>query len=380
MENNNEAKKEMEKYNNNLEEDKEKQIENFLIALRESFSGMNQKTHWPLNAAQISAYFDADEALDIYNRLNKLKETWTIEQIAKLMPNADIIRNFITNDAIVGLKVARKFNMTAITQKDITDYTNFLIDILKTKVKSDPLCLDGKNYYHTEEEINTLVEKINFEIPSKENKKELGILTSLANNFCYTLFFDVFMVGGFVIHGPYDVSKRFGEGAVMLIRDYHNLFPKELWPELEMPFKNMKILAVYKNLEIKMNFVNHAVTQDTIADKLIAYKIYTEDKEVSPKKIQNLIEFFSQKTIEQTKKIRALSDLDKVRKGAEIAFYLFRELRKSMGDDWMRKEYLEAIITKFGTTFIEKYNLENKPKKDLEDWIRVLDPRIPGFE
>lgn len=45
--------------------EQENNIDKFLQAIEESFSGLNPKTFWPLNGGQIGAYFDADEALDI---------------------------------------------------------------------------------------------------------------------------------------------------------------------------------------------------------------------------------------------------------------------------------------------------------------------------
>lgn len=59
------------------------EIDLFLTAIEESFKHMDVRTNWPLNGAQIDAYFDIDEALDMYYRLNKLKET---KSIADIMP------------------------------------------------------------------------------------------------------------------------------------------------------------------------------------------------------------------------------------------------------------------------------------------------------
>src|SRR3989344_9702768 len=121
-----------------------KEIDEFLKAIEQSFSGVNPKTFWPLNGGQIDAYFDVDEALDMYYRLNKLKEKRNIKEIADLMPQADIIRIFLEHNAIIGLKVAKKLGIANISTEDRVKYTLFLFDILKNKVKNDIFCLDGK--------------------------------------------------------------------------------------------------------------------------------------------------------------------------------------------------------------------------------------------
>ncbi|MFA5992912.1 MAG: hypothetical protein WC796_04360 [Candidatus Pacearchaeota archaeon] len=361
-----------------LTTEQEKDINNFLQTIEESFSGLNPKTFWPLNGGQIGAYFDADEALDIYFRINKLKETHSIEQIADLMPNADTLRLFLQNNGIVGLKVAKKLNLVNITNEDMTNYTLFMLDIIKQKVNSDVYNLDGKNLLINEEKIKEIAQTTYWDFPQDDNeKKQIAILTIAANNLSYTLFYDIFMTGGFYLHGPYNVKQFFGKNTIMIIRDYHNLNPKELWPELEMSFKTIKIYAIYKNLNIKLNFVNHPITNDTIGDKLVAYKVYIDNKPSSLSKIEETISILNNIATSQAKKINSLADLDKVRKGAEIAFYQFKKLREYMGDNWRPPIIIENTIQKFGDEFIKKFKYKEKPS--MEHWKKLFDPRIDYY-
>jgi len=187
------------------------------------------------------------------------------------------------------------------------------------------------------------------------------------------LYYDIFMTGGFYLHGPYNARGEFGRGAFLLIRDFHNLNPKEIWPDLNIPYQKIRIYAVYKDLDLKINFVNHLITKDSIRDKLIAYKIYLDGKELKFNELDELIEFLHKLSSQQTKKINALSDLDKVRKGTEIAFYFFKKLRESMGDDWRPPKEIEKTINKFGDQFIKQFNYKEKPS--LEHWKKLYDPR-----
>ncbi len=353
----------------------DQEIESFLKAIEEIFTGMDIRTAWPLNGAQIDSYFGVDEALDIYYRLMKLKEKLSIKEIAQLMPSPDVIRLFLQHNAIIGLKVAKKLGIGNVSTEDRVKYTLFLFDILKQKVKNDIFCLDGKNLLLGKEDLEKILEQTKWNRPAvAEQKRRIAFLTVTANNLCYTLFYDAFMAGGFYIHGPYDVSKKFGDSAMLVIRDYHDINPKDIWPDLSLPYKKLRICAVYKNLDLRVTFANHPTSTTSIGDKIVAYKIYLDDKEIDVKKAEELIDLFQKISQQQTKKVNALSDLGKVRKGIEIAYYLFKKLR---GDDWRPPKEIEQVIQKFGDKFIRRFQYKEKP--DLEHWKKIYDPRSDYF-
>jgi len=354
--------------------EREKEIEDFLKVIEEGFSGLNPKTFWPLNAGQIDSYFDVDEALDIYYRLKELRKKFNVEEISDLMPPPDVIRIFLQHNAIIGLKVAKKLGIDEASVEDRVDFVLFLFDILRQKVRNDIFCLDGKNLILSEEQVDKVLGELKWNEPlDEEEKKKIAFLTVMGNTLAHTLFYDTFMTGGFFIHGPYSAEKGFGEGAVLVVRDFHNLNPIELWPDLKMPFSKMKIFVVYKNLDFKLNFVNRPVTMDTIADKLVAYKIFLDDKEIGIDEVDETLEVIKEVAKGQSGKVNSFSDLDKVRKGAEIAFYLFRDLRKYMGDDWRPPKTVEETIVKFGDKFIEEFKYKEIP--DMKHWRRIFDPR-----
>lgn len=357
------------------------EIENFLTAINEAFSGMDTRTSWPLNGGQITAYFNVDEALDIYYRLNKLKKEISLEKIAGLMPAPDIIRIFLQNSAIFGLKVADKLAIKKINIRDRVNFTLFLFDILKQKVKNDIFCLDGKNLLLDDNQVKKTLSETKWNAPlSNQEKKDIAFLTITANNLCYTLFYDIYMTGGFYIHGPYDASKQFGENTILVIRNYHDLNPVKIWPDLKMPYQKIKIYAIYNNLDFELNFANQPISTTSVGDKLIAYKIYLDNKEITLNQINQLTELFSRIASKQTKETNSLSDLDKVRKGSEIAFYLFKKIREYMGDKWYpseAKEQIEETIKKFGDKFIKEFKYQEKPS--LEHWKKSYDPRNNYF-
>src|SRR3989344_283291 len=224
-----------------------REIEIFLKAIEEGFTGINPKTFWPLNGGQIDAYFDINESLDMYYRLNKLRESLSVAEIAQIMPSADIIRIFLEHNAIIGLKVADKVGAAKISAEERVKYTLFLFEILKQKVKNDIFCLDGKNLLLSKDEVSKIISECPWNQPqNEEEKRKIASLVVTANNLCYTLFYDIFAAGGFHIHGPYNAVQRFGNDTILLIREYHCLNPREIWPQLKMPYRQLRMYLEYK--------------------------------------------------------------------------------------------------------------------------------------
>ncbi|MEK6899020.1 MAG: hypothetical protein AABW79_02900 [Nanoarchaeota archaeon] len=357
--------------------EKSSQVDLFLKAIEEIFKGMDPKTFWPLNGGQIDSYFDVIEAIDMYNLLTGLVKTTPVDKIAKIMPAPDIIRLFLEHNAIIGLKVATKLGLLNLSENQRIDYLELLLDIISKKVKNNIFCLDEKNIILSEKEIEIKTASPDWDIADKNEQREIASLIVHANNLCYTLYYDIFMAGGFYIHGPYQTFNYFGRNTILLIREYHNLRPRELWPDLEISFSKIRIEGIYENLDIKINFANHPMSKSSIGDKLIAYRVYIDDKKATNAEIKKLLPELIQTSTKQSKKINLLDDLDKVRKGAEIAYYLFRNLRKSQGRDWKPPKEVENNINYFGDKFIKQFAYSEKPS--LDHWKKLFDPRTLYF-
>lgn len=354
------------------------EINQFLKAIEESYAGLNIKTTWPLNTAQMDSYFDVDEALDMYYRIKKLRKTKTVKEIAEMLPSADVIRIFLEHNAIIGLKIAKKLEFDNISKEERVDYTLFWFGILGEKVRNNIFCLDGKNILLDKNEIKKILDKADWNLATDlDEKRKIAFLTVMTNNLIYTTFFDPWMTGGFYIHGPYEANDKFEENAILLVREYHDLNPKNIWPDLEMPYKKMKILAVYKGLDLKINFINHPITKDSIADKLIAYKIYLDDKELKFENIDEVIELFQKVCSSQTQKVNSINDFEKIKIASKISAYLFDDFRNKTGGGWNPEEIVNIVIEKFGDKFIKMFDYKEIP--DLEKYKILYDPRVDDY-
>lgn len=347
-------------------------VAEFKQAIADSFMGMNLKTSWPLNPGQIDAYFDVEQALSIYFKLIELRKTKSIQEIADLMPSADVIRIAIENNLILGLKYADKLDICKISKEQRLNYFNLLCDILSYKVKNNIFCLDGKNILLSENEVKILLDQTNFDIPKDSfEKRKVASLAVMGNNLCYSLVYDLNQTFGFHLHGPYNVSDVFGDNSILVIRDYNNINLQEIWPNFKLKYKTLRFLLVYKNLDLTINYSNLPKSNSSVGDKLIAYKIYLDNNEINIGEIEFLIKEFNDATQEQVQRVNNLSNLDKVRKGAEIGFIQFKKLFEYFKEE-PKPKYVEEVISKFGTKFIEDLKIEKQ--KDVDTYVRMLDP------
>lgn len=353
-------------------------INRFLDAMEEAFSGMDPRGFWPLNGGQIDAYFDVIESLDMYKRVMSLSKRMSIKGLAKRLPPPDILRLFLEHNAIIGLKVADKFNLQKVSFSDRMKYLDILFKVIEEKTRNDIFCADGKNLLITQKEAGLLAKHVEWNFAESESdKKIISYFAVILNNYCYSLFYDIYMAGGFYMHGPYDVSKYFGSSTTMLVRNYRDLRPRDLWQDIQFSFKKMQILTIYKDLDLRINFSNHPDSDKSMSHQIISCAVYADGEPVEHDEFEALIKQAEFAIKSQTARINSLSSLSKVRKGAEIAYYLFKDFRESFGDDWRPPEEVAKNIDAFGDKFIKQFKYSEKP--ELKHWRKLFDPRNNYF-
>jgi len=139
---------------------KEETINAFLEVIKKS--ELNNEA-WPIGVIQLESYFDADLALKIYEIIKKISSKGTKkEEIGRLFEKPIILRYFLADIAIVGLKIVNKIGLNKITKEEKVDYFLKLSNIISTMVISDPFCRDGKNLTHSDKELTYLIENGDF--------------------------------------------------------------------------------------------------------------------------------------------------------------------------------------------------------------------------
>jgi hypothetical protein len=348
----------------------ESRIELFLNAVRHSFPEQDPKVYWPLNGGQVDAYFDVAEAFDVYERINELKKECTIKELAEIVPNSDILRSFLLNNGILGLKIARMEKLEPINNGEILDYLETIFDLIGKQVKNDIFCMDGKNLILTDDEVASL--NFNWNVVDEATKRNVSNLVVTGTHYCYSLFYDLFKSTGFRIHGPYSMKNVFGDGSVLLVREYYNLNPT-IW-DMDFPNEKFTMYTVYKDMDFRLDLLNHPHSETGIGNKLIAYYVTVDGKPIGLDEMENFEQILEKKTLEQTAVVESLSDFDKIRKGAEISTYAFRKLRAHTKKKFDVMEKLEENIVEFDRKFLEEFEYK-KNIPDINHWVALFDPR-----
>ncbi len=139
-------------------------------------------------------------------------------------------------------------------------------------------------------------------IKTKSEQQLISRLIGTLLMYNHILYNDYSTDYGCWIEGPYKVGNR-----IILIRNYPDLSPKNLWPELENQFlKDKKIITVYKNIPIKMQYMSsHLVAKNNYQNNLIAYQIFSNGKPLNDlSSLDQLIKDIAKTTSQLYEKVR----------------------------------------------------------------------------
>lgn len=131
-------------------------------------------------------------------------------------------------------------------------------------------------------------------------------------------------------HGLYTTEN----GIKVLIRDYKNYNPVELWPEIsfDLDFSDIRIVTFHKNdFSIMVDVYNNIHVQNSsFKDSCIAGLLFIDGKKADANVIKGLIECFMLKLEKQTRYVNQLNTKELYKK----YIYLF----------WYRKKYLADCL------------------------------------
>ncbi len=345
---------------------KDERIDRLLDTLEVAQEGMDGTTFWPCHPAQIEAYFSHFFALDL---LDKFKEDKRKFERGLKMVKIGVLRQLFYSFAIVGLKVANKFEGYKIPTRDIVDFTVCILDVVKNQTQGDEYCLDGKNLLLGKFEAEKIVEMSGWQKPENlEKKKILAHLTVGAEALVWSLFYDFLRQGGVEVHGPYETSK-----GMLLIRDFYDLDPPVWKTNNKYPQLKMHLLYQFP-IDIKIDFANHLVYKKAILEKLKGFLVVSNNKVISIEEIKKIDEYYAKLREKQVKSVESLPPLEMVRKGVEIFYYLMKDFFDFYNQDWHPPEEVYNNIKKVGLKYWERY----KPTKREGPSVfrKLYDPRI----
>ncbi|MCK5412777.1 MAG: hypothetical protein KAI57_00185 [Candidatus Pacebacteria bacterium] len=351
-----------------------KNIDKFVLAVRKAFSTMDNRTIWPANGPQLESYFADIIAMDIFEKFkknpNKLRKSLNRINIFTLYSS-------LCNAEISGLKVEKEFD-NFLTTQDIIDFYLFLFDGLNKRTGEDIYCLNDRHRILSKRQIEKIkIDLLQIDYDNLEIKKEIAKLILTVESLVWTLYYDLFPCAGSERHGPYSVEK----GNVILIRDYFNLNPNEIWT-IKNKYSSVRIVLKYpNNANIKINFNNQIKSSKPLKEELISFSIYVDEKKItSLSEIRSLFQYFSNLVEKQAKVVNTLPPLEIIKKGAEIYYYRYKNLYKDYKEDWHPPKQVYNRIDGFRLRFWNYYKDDKNKKRPASYYAKILDPRNDFIE
>lgn len=347
-------------------------IDNFLLANKNCILTIDTRTVWPANVSQIEAYFS-----DIYSKIFFEKFKNNPKEFEKALNTLRMftIHNMLHHSKVAGLKVLKKFENYPITQKEMVDFIVFMLNVAKKKSKGKLFCLNEDYKILDNKEINKINENLIWTKSSDlTTKKEIGNLIVSLDSLIWSLYFDPYRSAGSEIHGPYLVDNYY-----ILIRDYFDLNPKEIWP-IKNKYLSVKMYLKYpKDIGIKINFIDQVNSSKPLGKELISFSVLVDGKNVvSSSEINFLFKYFSILTESQSQKVNKLIPLEIIKKGAEIYYYSNRDFFKYYKEDWRPSREVYDRIDSWGLKFWNQY--KNSEKVSINFFMKLFDPRNDFIE
>ncbi len=341
-------------------------------------SAIDARELWPLSPIQLFSYIDFDQAYDVYLKLKaSFGKGEGYEDIAKLFRYPTALKFFMMNSGATGLKVGAALKLAPVTIQDNIKFFEWLIAILKKIMQEDPFSLRGRNIVWDEEKVNKFLNENDW-IGLSDNTRLKNAINLLSVNLFtlnWSFYTDYFGANGSERHGPYPIPKgEFGQSPKLLVRDFFDLKPDEIWPiAKKVPFRSITLAQIYDETEIYLNFGNTIVNQESITKFNNFFALLVDGRPVSKlEEIEKLSDIISALAKEQIEDVNSLSDLDKVRKCAMVAYYGLKNFYLHFGNEWFPKEKLESTIKILGMKPFEQ-RVDNRDEVAKK---KVFDPRI----
>lgn len=278
--------------------------------------------------------------------------------------------------SLVDLKVGK------VSRDERMFFVNFWWEVVLEKCKRDCL-VERSNIVHTEEQIKDFIKALQWESSDSSKARQIGNLAMNLNSLAYGLYTDIFAHNSMENFGAYDVSHHFGgQKYVLVIKQWANLRPKELYPEFQdFRFDKLNTFAVYKDIDYTVDIYTHQVYKGNAAKSLVQYAVLIDDRLFANKlsKLQELNEYLGKIVSGHFRKIQKRGFEEAKRSWVLARNYQFKDFFKAVGLEWYDTEMLERVKGKqlLKTDF---WNFEKYSKEVLfRFWKKCFDPRLDTY-
>lgn len=313
---------------------KDKFIKDFAFSSWNLWKNHDPNSHLPFNPIRFYAYYGGKWVEALWELVQKAKE-FSLEEIAAAMPVVSSCR-FILILTVMKAKVANYNN-----KAKLREIFNFFSEVIKFKVKHEDVFAIKSNIIHTEKEIENILNGTNWSLVNLDKRKDLSHLTVGLGTLVHGLYNDFDTDFGFEVYGPYDVSKNFGENSTMLIREFIDLQPTELWGKV-CKFGKVRVYCVYLDLDARIEFVGCHMTFDkNPVTQLTHYAAEIDGKQMPEKELNLVSNYFLKLAQEFFIEINKLSFEEKKAKYFLQEAYQLKKLCELLKVDWKTLDFNE---------------------------------------
>lgn len=283
--------------------------------------GYNDYNDWPIKFNSIMHLFVKEFSEEFENDLKEVLKTQKREQVSHRFKNPARIYRII-HSIIYGMK------LRCISLEEQREMICLLLQMTSDLKVGDIFNKDGRNIIYVD---NSLFSGLNYTHSDTLQSASLQRFFGLMWAYTESLFFRAHDVTK-EIHGLYYENDQ-----KILVREYYNLQPKEIWGEMRyVDYSSLKVIAYYsKELDISLDAYNHIFfKKGNYIENMIKYRIEADGKEIT---IEQLLE----QVPNMEECIRSVHDWTErvtskhiINRYADIYWYRKKVLKDLLDKDW----------------------------------------------
>jgi len=338
-------------------------ISSFLSSVSRSFTSVDERGFWPVSSSELFPLYSDVQAIQVYERFMKLLDRGlSLREIAGLFPTASAMRFLLATTLVVGLKVARMLRLLDITKEELGEFVCLFLKALRERQPVDPLLLEGRNLAWSEDTVQAIIGELEWLKP--EDLRYVPRLIVSLDSLIWSLYYDIFTAAGMDIHGPYDASGVLGSGRVVLVREYFDLAPSELWPEVKgFEPRQVTVYLVYRAAYPRVDYLLHVHSDKPLAKSLEGCAVQSPAL-IGVREMEDLA---SSVAVAQAARVAGMSKLNQLRKGIEISYYMLRGFFGYFGESW-------RDLARQATEDIEEKIKYTESGKSSADYAALFNP------
>lgn len=294
---------------------------------------------YPIYAGRVGKLYLDILSKELFDDIEEFKSRGgTIRDLACVFNNpARIMR--MAHTILAGLKM-NDFPIEKQRQMILT-----LLDIVRAMKYGGEFCEDGRNLILSPAELSSLLEK---ELLIEADKKSSHLVQQLCGVLWAYVETPYFVCHGIAMEaqGPYINPQN--ESQVVLIRDFFNLRPIDLWQECNcVPCEKIRVIAIHENIDVWFDaFDNLYIRRGNLVESLRLYSIREDEKPLSLDQIKELCNILNDVIFSITTRIDSWIEREIARKYMDIFWYQVKPLKEALGKSWQPPQIvLDRVAT-----------------------------------